>query len=384
MLNFMLYNPVKVYFGAGEVKQLNKECAEYKRILLVYGGGSIKHNGVYDQVLAQLTGKEVFEFSGIEPNPEYETLLKAVKVVKEQNIDIILAVGGGSVIDGVKFIAAAACYHNDDYYEILQTRGAKITKAIPFGVVQTLPATGSEMNSGSVISRAELSSKSAFGSEHTFPVFAVLDPEYTYSLPKRQLINGVIDPFIHVTEQFLTTNLNTPIQDGFSITVLKTLISVADQLINKESKDYVLRSNWMWAATNALNGYIGVGINHDWATHNIGHSLTANYGLDHAQSLAIIAPRLWEHQLENKLDKLAMFATQVWGCDPNMDRRGLAYLAIEKTEKFFRSVGAKTRLSEYDIKVDPSQVANTVFAYPLGEHANITRDDAIRIITLSI
>lgn len=286
MHNFTYYNPVKVLFGKGQIQELSQLIPANTKILLAYGGGSIKTNGVYQQVIDNLKNQQIIEFSGIEANPDYDTLMRAVKICQTEKIEFILAVGGGSIIDGCKFIALAAHYQGDPW-EILTNPTYQADKAITLGVVQTLPATGSEMNSGAVISRRSIGAKQAFMNPLVFPQFAILDPESTYSLPTRQLQNGIIDPFIHVTEQYLTTDLNSSIQDGFAEAVLKTLIEVGSDIVNG-TQDYATRANWMWAATNALNGIIGIGVDHDWATHMIGHELTAAYGLDHGQSLRLL------------------------------------------------------------------------------------------------
>lgn len=371
MHNFTFYNPVKILFGKGQISQLSNLISPNKKILLAYGSGSIKSNGVYQQVISNLAHTEVIEFGGIEANPDFDTLMKAVQICKEQNIDLILSVGGGSIIDGCKFIALAAHYEGDPW-DILTKKDLVCHSAIDIGVVQTLPATGSEMNSGAVISRREIGAKQAFGSPLVFPKFAILDPETTYSLPIRQLKNGIIDPFIHVTEQYLTTNLNTPIQDGIAETVLKTLIEVGKDIVSGTT-DYDIRASWMWAATNALNGYIGIGVDHDWATHMIGHELTAAYGLDHGQSLAIIAPQLWRHQFKNKMDKLAKLGKNVWGLE-NQDSEIVATQAIILTEEFFHSIGVQTKLSDFKIKVDSTLITDNLFRYSggnIGEHKNI-------------
>jgi NADP-dependent alcohol dehydrogenase len=371
MHNFIYHNPVKVYFGEGQISALSQLVAEGSKVLITYGGGSIKTNGVLNQVEAALNHCQVFHFGGIEPNPEYATLQHAVAMCKAEQIDLILAVGGGSVIDGSKFIALAAHYPGDGW-DILSQTNLNYTSAIKLGVVQTLPATGSEMNSFAVISRREENLKLGFGHPLVYPEFTILDPLTTYSLPKRQLLNGIVDPFIHVTEQYLTTDLNCAIQDGFAETILKTLIKVGPAIANG-STDYSLRANWMWAATNALNGLIGVGVDHDWATHMIGHELTAAYNLDHAQTLAIVAPQLWRQQKEFKLAKLVKLAKNVWQL-PIDDPTAAAEAAIQATEHFFQRLGVKTRFSDYDLTVDAELISHNVFRYQpnlLGERKNI-------------
>lgn len=371
MHNFTYYNPVKVLFGKGTIKDINKHIPQNSKVLLAYGGGSIKANGVYDQVINALSGYTIIKFAGIEANPDYDTLMKAVEVCKAEKIDFILAVGGGSIIDGCKFIALASHYQGDAW-DILTKHDYQASSAIPFGSVLTLPATGSEMNSGSVISRRSIGAKLAFGNHLVFPKFSVLDPETTYTLPKRQLQNGIVDPFIHVTEQYLTTDLNSEIQDGFAEAVLRTLIKVGKDIVNGTT-DYDIRANWMWAATNALNGIIGIGVDHDWATHAIGHELTAAHGLDHAQTLAIVAPQLWRFQFKAKMNKLAKFGRNVWGLE-NQDSEIVATQAIILTEEFFHSLDIATKLSNYGVTVDADAITANLFKYSttnLGENQAI-------------
>lgn len=383
MHNFNYYNPVRVLFGKGQIKELANLIPAKTKVLLAYGGGSIKSNGVYQQVIDSLSEHQVIEFSGIEANPDYDTLMKAVEICRTEKIELILSVGGGSIIDGCKFIALAAHYQGDPW-EILTKPDYKADKAIALGVVQTLPATGSEMNSGAVISRRTIGAKQAFGNPLVFPQFAILDPETTYTLPTRQLQNGIIDPFIHVTEQYLTTNVNSSIQDGFAEAVLKTLIEVGSEIVNG-TQDYDIRANWMWAATNALNGIIGIGVDHDWATHMIGHELTAAYGLDHGQSLAIIAPQLWRHQKEYKTEKLLQFAHNVWGLENNHPDVAIKQ-GIIKTEEFFHSLGVKTKFSDYEITVDIQKITDNVFKYNpsnLGENKNIDAKAVAEILAMA-
>lgn len=383
MHNFTYYNPVNVLFGKGQIQELSQLIPANTKILLAYGGGSIKSNGVYQQVIDNLKNQQIIEFSGIEANPDYDTLMRAVKICQTEKIELILAVGGGSIIDGCKFIALAAHYQGDPW-EILTNPTYQADKAIALGVVQTLPATGSEMNSGAVISRRSIGAKQAFMNPLVFPQFAILDPETTYSLPTRQLQNGIIDPFIHVTEQYLTTDLNSSIQDGFAEAVLKTLIEVGSDIVNG-TQDYATRANWMWAATNALNGIIGIGVDHDWATHMIGHELTAAYGLDHGQSLAIIAPQLWRQQQQHKAAKLLKFAHNVWGLENSHPDVAIKQCII-KTEEFFHSLGVKTKFSDYEINVDAEIITANLFKYSssnLGEHKNIDAKAVTEILAMA-
>lgn len=382
MQNFTYHNPTKIAFGKGTIQQLAKLLPDSK-IMLIYGGGSIKHNGIYQQVSEQLEGRHWCEFSGVEANPEYETLMRAVEMAKEQEVDFILAVGGGSVIDGAKFVAAASHYDGEPW-EILAS-GGRVRKAIPLGCILTLPATGTETNTGSVVTRRELGQKLAFMSDHVRPQFAILDPEATYSLPERQLTNGVVDAFVHVMEQYLTYPIGASVQDRFAESILTNLIEIGPKVL--ASKDYEPRANLMWNATQALNGLIGAGVPQDWSTHMIGHELTALHQLDHAVTLAIILPSVMRYQKEHKREKLLQYAERVWGLS-RYDEDGAIDLAIEKTEQFFRDMGIKTKLSEYDIN---EQVADEVATRltengftKLGERQNISPDDARKIVSASL
>ena len=298
MNNFDLHTPTRILFGKGAIADLRGQIPTGARVLITYGGGSVKKNGVLDQVYSALEGLDILEFSGIEPNPTYETLMKAVKIVREENVTFLLAVGGGSVLDGTKFIAAAANYADGiDPWHILQTGGSEIKSAIPMGSVLTLPATGSESNAGAVVSRKATGDKQAFHSAFVQPVFAVLDPVYTYTLPPRQVANGVVDAFVHTVEQYVTYPVNGKIQDRFAEGILLTLIEEGPKAL-QEPENYDVRANVMWAATQALNGLIGAGVPQDWATHMLGHELTAMHGLDHAQTLAIVLPALWNEKMQ--------------------------------------------------------------------------------------
>lgn len=346
MQNFDYYNPTHIIFGQGRITELKTHIPADARILLLYGGGSIKHNGTYDETLSALEGHTIFEFSGIEPNPTYETLMKAVEIVKQENIDFLLAVGGGSVIDGTKFIAAASCFKGDPW-TILETHGRNVTAAIPFGAILTLPATGSEMNEGAVITRSEIKAKLAFSNSLVFPKFSILDPTKTYTLPARQIANGVVDAFVHVMEQYLTYPAAGMVQDRFSEGLLLTLIEVGPQAL-AEPENYEVRANLMWTATMALNGLISAGVPQDWATHMLGHELTALYGLDHAQTLAIILPSMMEVRREEKRDKLLQYAERIWNIK-NVSDDARIDLAIAKTRKFFEEMGVKTHLGDYQL-----------------------------------
>ncbi len=347
MNNFNFYNPVKILFGKGKIAELRKNIPETSRILMVYGGGSIYKNGVYDQVTAALKGFSVVEFGGIEPNPKYETLMKAVKVVKAEKIDFLLAVGGGSVLDGTKFIAAAALYEGESAWDIA-AKQISVSKALPLGAVLTLAATGSEMNSGGVITREATQEKIAFGSPALFPKFSVLDPQITFSLPKRQVANGIVDAYVHVIEQYLTYPLNTLVQDRLAEGILLTLIAEGPKATASETPDYENRANLMWAATMALNGLIGVGGKSDWSTHMIGHELTAFHGIDHAVTLAIVLPGVMRLMKDKRREKLLQYASRVWNINEGSEESRIE-TAIERTESFFQQVGIATRLRDYNV-----------------------------------
>ena len=384
MENFIYYNPTRIYFGQGQITQLKNAIAIDQKILLIYGGGSIKQNGVYDQVKAALADHQVTEFSGIEPNPEYETCLKAVELIKQNNIDFVLAVGGGSVIDATKFIVAAAKFKGNAW-DIL-AKHADITDAVPFGCVLTLPATGSEMNSGSVISRRALNKKLAFMHEKVFPVFSILDPETTYTLPARQVANGVVDAFVHVMEQYLTYPQNAQLQDRFAEGILSTLIEEGEKVLT-HPHDYDVRANIMWAATLALNTLISQGVKTDWATHMIGHELTAFYGLDHAQTLAIILPSIMEYKKDKKQAKLIQYAERVWQVEKILAAETKVQIAIEKTRAFFEKMGNPTKISAYQLTQDKfDDIINNLKdndLIALGEHADITPEDSLKILQMS-
>lgn len=346
MLDFSYHNPVNIVFGKNAIAKLSSLLTPYQRILFGYGGGSIKKNGVYDQVNAALKGKEIFEFSGIEPNPRYETLMRAVELGKKHEVEFILAVGGGSVADGCKFIAAAIEYKGDDPWDIL-AKNAEVKKAVPLGCVLTLPATGSEMNGNSVVTRSATKEKLFFQSPLVYPKFSILDPQTTFTLPPRQTKNGIVDTFVHVTEQYLTYPVNAPLQDRQAEAILATLIEEGPKVI-ANPEDYEARANVMWCATQALNGLIGCGVPQDWSTHLIGHELTALYGLDHGQTLAVVLPAVLTHQKSRKATKLAQYASRVWQVSSGTEAEK-SEAAIAKTEEFFNSLGVATKLKDYGI-----------------------------------
>ncbi|WP_372626862.1 iron-containing alcohol dehydrogenase [Arsukibacterium sp.] len=384
MLNFSYQNPTRIIFGKDQLKQLAKLIPAGSKVLLLYGGGSVKHNGVYDQVVAALDGFDWQEFSGIEPNPSFETLMKAADLVREQKIDFLLPVGGGSVIDGAKFVAAAAVYPGDAW-DIL-ANGGKVEGAVALGCVLTLPATGTESNGNSVVTRYETQQKLAFSSPLVYPQFAVLDPSFTFSLPPRQVANGVVDAFVHVIEQYLTYPVNAPVQDRFAEGLLQTLIEEGPKALS-QPEDYDVRANIMWAASLALNGLIGQGVPQDWATHMIGHEITATYGLDHAQTLAIVLPALMQQQRTQKREKLLQFGQRVWQLN-HQDEERLIDDTITHTRAFFEQMGVPTRLADYGIAADAVDKlvakleANGMLK--LGEHSDITLDVSRQILQKAV
>jgi|688.fasta_scaffold89953_2 NADP-dependent alcohol dehydrogenase len=391
MLNFELYNPVNYVFGKGQIAKLTELVPSNTKILLAYGGGSLFKNGVYDQVKAALDGKflgnEIIEFGGIEPNPRFETLMKAVEIIRAEKIGFILAVGGGSVIDGVKFISAAVNFEGDAV-EILKKRilFKDVSKVIPFGTVLTLPATGSEMNSGAVVTIEATQEKLTLGGSALFPVFSIVDPTVITSLPKRQLQNGVVDAFTHVMEQYLTYPHDALLQDRISESILQTLIEVGPAVVENPS-DYKLASNFVWSATMALNGLIQKGVPSDWATHMIGHELTALYEIDHARTLAIIGPNLYRVMFDTKKDKLAQYGQRVWNIQGNSTEE-IAEKAIEKTVAFFHQMGMKTKLSENAENIEKTAdfIVNRFEERgwkALGEKQNITLDKVKTIVEMS-
>jgi alcohol dehydrogenase YqhD (iron-dependent ADH family) len=386
MLNFELYNPTNLVFGKGQIEKLSTLVPEGAKIMLAYGGGSIFKNGIHEQVINNLKGFEIVEFSGIEANPHFETLMKAVAIVKEQNIDFILAVGGGSVIDGVKFISAAANFDGNPI-DILQKRLLikDLSKVIPFGTVLTLPATGSEMNSGAVVTIEATQEKLAFGGSALFPKFSICDPTVISSLPKRQLQNGVVDAYTHVLEQYLTYPHEGYLQDRIAEGILQTLIQVGPEVV-ENPKDYALASNFMWSCTMALNGLIQKGVPSDWATHMIGHELTALYGIDHARTLAVVGPNLYRVMFETKKGKLAQYGKRIFNLTGNDDE--IAKQAIDKTVEFFHTMGMDTKLSDYtkDFEKTADFIVNRFEEREwkaLGEKQNITLEKVKEIVEMS-
>jgi len=385
MNNFEFKNPTKIIFGKDSIKKLENEIPENAKILLLYGGGSIKKNGIYNQVKAALGNATVIEFGGIPANPEYAVLLEALEIIKTENINFLIAVGGGSVIDGTKFLSAAGLYEGLTPWDILADN-IRTEKGLPFGTVLTLPATGSEMNSGAVITRAETKEKLSMGGPGLFPEFSILDPQVITSIPERQLANGLADAFTHVLEQYMTYPSGALLQDRFAESIMQTIIEVAPKVL-KDPTDYQAASNFMWSCTMALNGLIQKGVPTDWAVHAIGHELTALFGIDHARTLAVIAPSHYKYNFEAKKDKLAQYGERVWNItEGNTD--DIAYLAIEKTVAFFHALGINTKLSDYT--KDFEGTAETISQrftdrgwLGLGEHQSLSPDKVEKIIKMA-
>ena len=385
MNNFEFKNPTKIIFGKDTIKKLATEIPVNAKVLLLYGGGSIKKNGVYDQVKTALSKVNVVEFGGIPANPEYTILMEALKVIKAENITYLLAVGGGSVIDGTKFLSAAALFEGNTPWDIL-AKNIKPKKGMPFGTVLTLPATGSEMNSGSVITREETKEKLAMGGPGLFPVFSILDPQVVSSIPQRQLANGITDAFTHVLEQYMTYPIGALLQDRFAESILQTLIEVAPKVM-KDPTDYKVASDFMWSCTMALNGLIQKGVPGDWAVHIMGHELTALFGIDHARTLAVIAPSHYKFNFESKKEKLAQYAERVWNVtEGSIDDK--AYAAIEKTEAFFNELGIDTKLSDYtkDYEGTAEKISKRFTErgwLGLGEHQSLSPDKVEKIVKMA-
>lgn len=385
MINFEFKNPTKIHFGKGLIEKIAIEIPVNAKVLMLYGGGSIKKNGIYEQVKKALQLFDVVEFGGIPANPEYEVLLNALAVIKKEKITYLLAVGGGSVIDGTKFLASAALYEGNNPWDILE-KGIRTEVGMPFGVVLTLPATGSEMNSGSVISRHETNQKLGMGGPGLFPQFSILDPQVISSIPANQIANGIVDAFTHVLEQYMTYPTGAMLQDRISESIMQNLIEIAPQIL-KNPSEYNAQCEFMWSCTMALNGLIQKGVPTDWTVHAIGHELTVLFGIDHAQTLAIIAPSHYRYNFENKKEKLAQYATRVWNItEGTLEEKAKA--AINKTETFFQSVGIKTHLSEYTYKY--KEAAPFIFKTftargmnTLGERQNITPTDVVKIVEMS-
>ncbi|WP_294591146.1 iron-containing alcohol dehydrogenase [uncultured Rikenella sp.] len=378
MNNFTFCNPTKLIFGKGTIARIAREIPTGAKIMMTYGGGSIRRNGVYDQVTAALKGRGVVEFGGIEPNPQYETLVKAVELARAEGVDFLLAVGGGSVIDGTKFIATALKYEGDPWDFLLDP--SKAVDAVPLATVLTLPATGSEMNNGAVVSRKELNEKLAFHNPKCYPLFSVLDPEVCYSLPQRQIVNGIVDSFAHTLEQYLTFDTQAMVMDRWAEGLLQTLVELGPKLVERHDR-YDEVANFMLTATMALNGFIAMGVPQDWATHMIGHELTALHGLDHGVTLAIVYPGMMRVMRREKFDKLVQYAERVWGATGTPEEKAEA--AIVKTDEFFRALGMKTRLSEHGIGQETIDFIVERFrkrGWNLGETGKVTPERVAEIL----
>ena len=377
MENFIFRNPTKLIFGKGMIARLSKEIPEGSKIMVTFGGGSVKKNGVYDQVVEALRGRDYIEFWGIEPNPKVETLRKAIEICRREGVDFLLSVGGGSVLDGTKLIAAAVRYDGGAWDLVLDN--SRIGEILPFGDVMTLPATASEMNRNAVISSIE--TKEKFGMKVDYPRFSILDPQTTFTLPVYQRAAGMADTFIHVMEQYMTVTGQSPLMDRWSEGILQTLVEIAPKVLESEN-DYDSMANYMMCATMGLNGFIAMGVTEDWATHQIGHELTAIHGLTHGHTLAIVFPGLLKVLREQKKDKILQYGERVWGItggteDERIDR------TIDATEKFFRSLGLQTRLHEVGIGEDTILEIERRFnerGVAFGEGANVTGTVARKIL----
>ena len=381
MYNFIFQNPTKLIMGKGMIAQLSNELSKDKRILITFGGGSVKTNGVYNQVKEALKEHTTFEFWGIEPNPSVETLRKAIELGKKEKVDIVLAVGGGSVIDGSKLIACGITYNGDAWDIVLS--GKYKEQALPLATVLTLPATGSEMNSGAVISNYETKEKFAFYSQ--FPVFSILDPEVTFTLPDNQVANGIVDTFVHVMEQYLTVPGVSRLMDRWAEGILHTLIEIAPKIM-ADHKNYDLMADFMLSATMGLNGFVALGVPQDWVTHMIGHELTVLHGLSHGHTLAIVFPGTMRVLSEQKGEKILQYGERIWGINSGTREERIEKI-IQKTDDFFRSLGVTTRLSEEGIGEETIAEIERRFnerevAY--GENQNVTGAVARRILESQI
>ena len=386
MLNFDFYNPTHIVFGKNRMADLATLVPAQAKVLILVGGSSAEKTGTLAEVRQALGARQHSTFAGIEPNPSFDTAMKAVAQVREGGFDFLLAVGGGSVIDAVKFIAAAARFEGDAWNILLQG-GRNITSALPFGTVLTLPATGSEMNNGGVITRRDIGAKLPFRSRHVFPQFSLLDPTKTYTLPLQQLGNGVVDAFVHTVEQYLTYPVNAPLQDRFAEGLLHTLIEIGPRLLADQEPNYDDRASLMWAATQALNGLIGSGVPQDWATHMIGHELTALHNIDHARTLAIVLPAMLNERRIQKHDKLLQYGERVWGIRTGTDDERIT-AAIDQTRDFFERMGIPTRLSAYGLGADAIDVViKQLEAHgmtKLSEHRDVTPAVSRRVLEAAL
>ena len=386
MNNFDFHNPTHIVFGKGRIADIGKHVPAQAKVLILVGGSSAEKTGTLAEVQQALGERQHATFSGIEPNPSFDTAMKAVQQVKDGGYDFLLAVGGGSVIDAAKFIAAAALFEGDPW-TILLKRGANITQALPFGAVLTLPATGSEMNNGSVITRRDIGAKLPFRSSRLFPKFSVLDPTKTYTLPTQQLANGVVDAFVHTVEQYLTYPVNAPLQDRFAESILQTLIDIGPRLLTAPEPVYDDRASLMWAATLALNGLIGAGVPQDWSTHMIGHELTALHNIDHARTLAIVLPAMLQERRVQKGAKLLQYGERVWGINTGTNEERIT-ATIDKTREFFERMGIPTRLSAYGLAADAIDVVIRQLEEhgmsKLSEHGDVTPEVSRRVLEAAL
>ncbi|GGC59473.1 NADH-dependent alcohol dehydrogenase [Pedobacter quisquiliarum] len=385
MLNFEFQNPTKIIFGRDQISKIATEIPQGAKVMMLYGGGSIKANGIYEQVTKALEGFEVVEFGGIPANPEYDILLEALRIIKAEKIDFMLAVGGGSVIDGVKFLSAAALFEGAEPWDILKN-SIRTFRGLPFGTVLTIPATGSEMNSGAVITRKTTQEKLSMGGPGLFPIFSIIDPQVITSIPKRQLANGITDAFTHVLEQYMTYPTQAFLQDRFAESIMQTLIEIAPRVMDNPA-DYEAAANFMWSCTMALNGLIQKGVPTDWSVHAIGHELTALFGIDHARTLAVIVPSHYRFNFDAKKEKLAQYGKRVWGLAEG-DTDAVAKAAIEKTEAFFHSLEIDTALSAYTDQFEgTAEKIEQRFQergwLGLGEHKKLAPADVAKIVTMS-
>lgn len=386
MKNFDFYNPTQIIFGKGRIGDLSKLISSAAKVLILVGGSSAEKNGTLAEVRSALGDRVHDTFSGIEPNPSFDTCMKAVQMIRDHGFDFLLAVGGGSVIDATKFIAAAVPFEGDAW-DIMLKRGSNAKSALPFGVVLTLPATGSEMNSGGVITRKDIGAKLAFRSALLYPKFSILDPTKTYTLPLKQLANGVVDAFVHTVEQYLTYPASAPVQDRFAEGLLQTLIEVGPKIMVATEPNYDDRASLMWTATLALNGLIGTGVPQDWSTHMIGHELTAKYDIDHARTLAIVLPAMLNERRTQKREKLLQYGQRVWGINAGSEDERIS-AAIESTRNFFESLGIATHLSAYGVDEGAlDHLIDQLTAHgmtKLGEYGDITPEVSRRVLVATL
>lgn len=386
MENFIYKNPTKLIFGKDQVQQLHQELSTYKKVLLVYGGGSIKKSGLYDRVFNEfsLAELDVFELGGVEPNPRISTVRKGVAICKENNIEFILAVGGGSVIDCTKAIAAGAKYEGDPWDIVCKKTVVK--QALPFGTVLTIAATGSEMNSSSVITNWKMNEKFGWGSPLVFPQFSILDPVHTFTVPKNQTIYGMVDMMSHVIEQYFHPATNAPLQDRFCESLLLTVMETAPKLI-EDLENYEHRATILYSGTVALNGSLQVGYRGDWATHNIEHAISAVYDIPHGGGLAIIFPNWMKQVLSENVARFKQFAVRVFAVDPEgKTDKEVALEGIEALRSFWNSIGAPSRLADYNIDASQLEIIadKAMFNGGFGRFKVLNRDDVLAILRASL